>query len=901
MPRISIKIAPVLAAFLSVLAAVPGLAQEACEERLSAAQEAYDFGRFEKIPGWVEPCRRAAAGRQQKIRAYSLLARAFLAQDEEAAAREAISFLLRLEPGFKADAPPRFQELIDQERDLQAARRVVAASRISVSRWEAPALVSVVTAEEIERRGYLDLESILHDLPGLDLTRGNGNLYSSLYLRGVRSTVNDGIKLFVDGIEQDDPTSNAVDLSRQYGIANLERVEVVYGPASSIYGADAYAGVINVVTRDPAVELERGKTRWEAIATAGSFETGSLDWDVALHSLADIVFSAGGRFFQSEETDLSSFPDWDYLYDVDYRGLTRLTGGAALKFLEQEPMSPLYEGLKDPEGAPVVELTDLGVDFVSALDQKLLRENGVSFSDRTRDWLIYAKTRISGLTLGVQHWNRSEGVAPWYGERFRLGSEQGSVLAPRQISFLADYARSLARANLRFAARYQQNDVSTRELAVPVSFASGRLGLFDLAAKCLPGLDGQISASCAARIEACPAGPDGEIRPGRCNLEEPGTVIPGSPSTRFTSELSLVYELTENLGAAFSADIRRSSIPLFVDSLYTGRSFYGIGVPLLIKRTDGGISAEVAYRPSRTVRIFAGGRVDRSLLETLLVPDIESDTLFHPRLAVIYTPWSSVVLKAIYAEGFKDPLNTERLSATAGILANPELRPERVQDVQLIAGWQPAGRWRAEAAVFVSRYRDLVEPRPAEICFPSPSECLDRQPGVYYTNEGEGRARGLQLRASLVQGRLSWSGNYTFTEPVRSDPAGGGDLRVADIARHRLNLGVEALLGDRWNADLRMSYVGARRTGLGTTVPTNPLRQTDAYLVADAAVSYRDLLPGTTLQLILTNLSDEQYEHPGVRAAGTRFVASIPQPGRGIFLRFLTRIPASRSRPTVSG
>ena len=64
------------------------------------------------------------------------------------------------------------------------------------------------------------------------------------------SSSDEGVLFVVDGIEQNDLWSNVVYLSRQYPITNIKSVEVIYGPASTIYGANAYLGVVSVITKN---------------------------------------------------------------------------------------------------------------------------------------------------------------------------------------------------------------------------------------------------------------------------------------------------------------------------------------------------------------------------------------------------------------------------------------------------------------------------------------------------------------------------------------------------------------------------------------------------------------------------------------------------------------------------
>ena len=70
-----------------------------------------------------------------------------------------------------------------------------------------------------------------------------------------------------------------------------------------------------------------------------------------------------------------------------------------------------------------------------------------------------------------------------------------------------------------------------------------------------------------------------------------------------------------------------------------------------------------------------------------------------------------------------------------------------------------------------------------------------------------------------------------------------------------------------------MNYVGERQTGEGTTVEDNP-DQFPSFLIFNSAISYRNLLPGLTLQLVANNLLDKTYYHPGPRSASGAFYTS---------------------------
>jgi outer membrane cobalamin receptor len=106
----------------------------------------------------------------------------------------------------------------------------------------APAIVNVVSREEILRRGYRTLAELLADQPGFFVAAGARG--SVPYLRGLR----DSILFLYDGVPMTtDVTKSFAPLDREISLFFVERVEIVRGPGSVLWGPDAFAGVVNVV------------------------------------------------------------------------------------------------------------------------------------------------------------------------------------------------------------------------------------------------------------------------------------------------------------------------------------------------------------------------------------------------------------------------------------------------------------------------------------------------------------------------------------------------------------------------------------------------------------------------------------------------------------------------------
>ncbi len=115
---------------------------------------------------------------------------------------------------------------------------------------KAPAVASVITSEQIKKIGATDIDEVLETIPGLHVARDTTG-YNPLYVfRGVNASFNPQVLVLVNGI----PLTNLFQGDRNlvWGgmpVEAISRIEVIRGPGSALYGADAFAGVINIVTK----------------------------------------------------------------------------------------------------------------------------------------------------------------------------------------------------------------------------------------------------------------------------------------------------------------------------------------------------------------------------------------------------------------------------------------------------------------------------------------------------------------------------------------------------------------------------------------------------------------------------------------------------------------------------
>lgn len=125
---------------------------------------------------------------------------------------------------------------------------VVTASGIEQELRDAPASISVITREDIEKRPVQELAELIGTVEGVTLSR-NGNLVPGVQIRGLGQAYT---LMLIDGKRVN--STNAMFRGNDYDtgwvpVSEIERIEVVRGPMSSLYGSDAIGGVVNVITR----------------------------------------------------------------------------------------------------------------------------------------------------------------------------------------------------------------------------------------------------------------------------------------------------------------------------------------------------------------------------------------------------------------------------------------------------------------------------------------------------------------------------------------------------------------------------------------------------------------------------------------------------------------------------
>ena len=125
---------------------------------------------------------------------------------------------------------------------------------------ESPGIVTVINREMIERTNAQTLADIIRMVPGLDFSKaslGWGEPLDEFYGRGVLNSFSQTILLLLNGQNKfNDLTYASPFMSTRINVDMIERIEIIRGPGSALYGGNAFAAVINIITRDKGDENE---------------------------------------------------------------------------------------------------------------------------------------------------------------------------------------------------------------------------------------------------------------------------------------------------------------------------------------------------------------------------------------------------------------------------------------------------------------------------------------------------------------------------------------------------------------------------------------------------------------------------------------------------------------------
>lgn len=242
-----------------------------------------------------------------KIEALHLLALCCLAEDEPETAEQYTRQLLKADPSFRAslDDNPCFADLLQSLKSGGAT--VTSASQLAETLEEVPVPTTLITAEMIASSGCTNLQDLLClYVPGMTKIGGWEN---SVAMHGINGLYQENVLVMLNGHRLNSRTTNSETLDFRHSLAKIKQIEVLRGPASSLYGNVALTAVVNIITKS-GNEIDGT----EISAGIGSFNTYKADILMG-KKYFDVDFTAWASIYSSKGQRLNLNPGDKYYYN----------------------------------------------------------------------------------------------------------------------------------------------------------------------------------------------------------------------------------------------------------------------------------------------------------------------------------------------------------------------------------------------------------------------------------------------------------------------------------------------------------------------------------------------------------------------------------------------------------
>jgi iron complex outermembrane receptor protein len=688
-----------------------------------------------------------------------------------------------------------------EEKAVKMDEIVVTATRTEKELADVPGSVNVVTQKDIEQRNINSADEALNTTAGVvDKRSGVRDAMSAVTVGGLPGAARTLILL--DGLTMNSPYAGGIDLSG-VAVGDVQRIEVVKGPFSSLYGGSAMGGVVNIITRMPD---KREFTLKSGYGTAWSRGEAPND-------LVSFYASGGDKIGEK----LRLFLSYDYKNTNGYP--------ADLNIQSSRPTAGItgWSATTDNTGAARYLIGNKGndqwrndnIDFKSRYDFSPTSKVNFRFLRATNEWSNDNPNTYLRNAAGNQVWS--------YGTVKEASFLKGAGGGERNMYSLGYETELPAQAKVKLALGYV--DQAKSWSVTPDSASATRAGG-----------PGKVSDSPTAAYSA-----DLQATVPLFNihiLTIGGAFKAGSVNSQ-ENNLAVWQNEKSTTGLTYQSKGRDRTSALFLEDEI-----------LLLEKLTAYIGARQDWWETYDGYVYQAN--------TAGYPknyDNRRDGSFSPKGALVYKPFEQTTLRASAGQAFRSPTlyDLYRTWTTAsGVTynSNPDLKPETA------TSWNAGvdqGLWkgaRVTATWFENYISDMIYTKTVT------STIRDK------VNAGKGKSRGVELEAEQRFDKwLRLFANFTYTDSSITEnsasPASVGKDMI-DIPRVMFNAGGALEIGP-CGASLTGRYMGKRfANDDNSDKVSNVYGSYDAFFTADAKVSYK-VTTWATASFSVANILDAEY------------------------------------------
>ncbi len=754
-------------------------------------------------------------------------------------------------PIEKEDIRRETQEIFKLLEDTE----VVSATRTKTKVKEAPAAIYVISAQQIAERGYRTLSDALHDVPGMDFQHNYGVYPDLIHQRGLIGGMQRTL-LYVDGIPDNNLNENAMLAgSVRFPLNNVERIEVISGPASALYGANAFNGIINIIMKDgatrPGNQVDMTLGSYEA-TSSNKFSNPGTSASFSARGVSEgnspIQYSVFGYYYQTEGPNMGGIQS----LDPKQNGATKDNPNYNSKF------DPLYKFSREQCGNTICNPDSNSVGYYWSPNYNVSKE---------KTYNITAKLSKGGLRFETVNWQYLQG--------------QGT-----------------------FANGTQQIDSTTRGAFGVPGFTGYR---WDFKSNSmLIGYNHKISETLSVDTEGILRNSDiiNSSREEYPNQSGPGAYF--RPTDKLVSnnysrpDYGYFGEsrVNWNPSSKFSTILGMSARHFVVGKDYGSSERY--------QYSNYAMFIQQVYRPVSKISLTIGYR--RDFITTYGYAST-------PRIGAIYQVTKDLTFKFLLGKAFREPSAIELFSQTQQRKSNPSLNPENLTSVELGVGYRFSQTYYSSLQAYYNSISDLILQVQTTDASPIGS-ITPKNPWLQYQNVGRARILGIESESIwTIRKNLSIHLNYTYNKgyyfdlpnSLQASPSTEGrtgsdykdDLEnilykqitgqnkvpnqgsIPNISPHKAYVGVTYYIFPKLSLYAGTNYIDVRRT-----IATNPTGTVPGYQMLKINIRWEDFYTeGMFVQLQANNVLNEQFFDPGIRAAtGEYYPTQHPLERRNIWL-----------------
>ncbi|MBV2209076.1 MAG: TonB-dependent receptor [Thermomonas sp.] len=682
---------------------------------------------------------------------------------------------------------------------------VVTATGFEQKITDAPASISVITREELTTRPYLTLIDAVRDLEGVDVGETSDKTgQKTISMRGMGP---DYTLILVDGKRQNnhgDIYPNAFGGNQFNHIPPLDmidRIEVIRGPASTLYGADALGGVINIITRKVA-------NRWRGSVTAGH----SLQQNSDFGSDSTLDFALMGPLVE------------------DKLGLV-LRGS----WYQRDASTPEYETITAPDGT--VFERSLGFGSGGKTVDNTNKSAGITLS-----WTPTAQQSVVfDYDISRQTYDNTPYINNLGTETYPLGTSDGLGGIWRKdprVGYAADQKFTRDQWSLSHQGQWSFGE-STIVLSHIDTGNHGRTLPFSVTERLLfKDMYCNNAAVCSSGAYA------GKTREERQQLAV-ATFLPRPKRTMESRQYTLDAKLDIDAGDRHRFIVGGQAINGELEDSVFGMEHGGQGGAAQAHRMWS-LFAEDSWTPIAPLTITFGLRHDQHNL---------FGSQLSPRAYAVWTVSDTWTLKGGVSTGYKTPKTTDLYDGITGFggqgtspfVGNPDLKPETSVNSELALYWVAADdAHNFNITVFRNDFNDKIARGESNLnCTQTggvrPCANLGDYAQLGYTTY----AQNINIDKVLIQGvevagqwgitnALALRANYTYTDSEQLSGAQKG-LPLTNSARHMANASLNWALTEAFN----LQIIGEARSKRYRGLINNARSDYKGYSVLHLGAQYR--------------------------------------------------------------